>query len=106
MAIIYYRLLLKVWTMVIIYIVIACGAVLLVCLAVDRLPKNLRAKKGVTKQEFLNLALDTLKHVRRPTQLILIPITVYSGLEQGFRGADFNAVSICIPWSVSNGYLK
>ena len=32
---------------------------------------------------------------RRGYQLMIIPLTFWSGVEQGFFGADFTAVSIC-----------
>ena len=31
--------------------------------------------------------------MRNPQQLLIIPITFWSGIEQGFFGADFTAVS-------------
>ena len=39
------------------------------------------------------LIIATGKQMRRKKQLLLIPLTIWSGLEQGFFGADFTAVS-------------
>ena len=75
-----------------IYIAIACCSVLLISLAVDRLPKSLRDKKDINCKEVGELALNTLKHLKHPYQLILIPLTMYSGLEQGFYGAEWTGV--------------
>ena len=34
--------------------------------------------------------------MKNSKQLLLLPITIWSGLEQGFFGADFTAVSIVV----------
>jgi len=36
--------------------------------------------------------LATVSNWKDPAQLLIIPLTIYSGLEQGFFGADFTAV--------------
>ena len=36
----------------------------------------------------------TFRHMRKKEQLLVIPITFWSGIEQGFFGADFTAVSV------------
>ena len=33
------------------------------------------------------------RHMRKPKQLLMIPLTFWSGIEQGFFGADFTAVN-------------
>jgi hypothetical protein len=33
------------------------------------------------------------RHMKDPSQLLVIPLTFWSGIEQGFFGADFTAVS-------------
>jgi hypothetical protein len=43
----------------------------------------------------LSLLVATFKLMKNRNQLLLIPITIWSGLEQGFFGADFTAV-ICL----------
>jgi hypothetical protein len=40
----------------------------------------------------LSLLVATFKLMKNRNQLLLIPITIWSGLEQGFFGADFTAV--------------
>jgi hypothetical protein len=40
----------------------------------------------------LSLVAATLKHMKKHYQQLLIPLTIWSGLEQGFFGADFTAV--------------
>lgn len=39
------------------------------------------------------LLISTVKHMRNFNQLLLIPLTIYSGLEQSFLGAQFTKVN-------------
>ena len=39
------------------------------------------------------LLVATFKHMRKEYQILIIPLTFWSGVEQGFFGADFTAVS-------------
>ena len=65
-----------------------------VCLFVDRLAKDLRRVeiKGSLRYEIKDLLLSTLRHLRHKEQILLIPITMYSGFEQGFYNAEFSKV--------------
>ena len=45
------------------------------------------------KKSGVQLLVATFKHMRKPYQLFIIPLTFWSGVEQGFFGADFTAVS-------------
>jgi hypothetical protein len=40
------------------------------------------------------LLISTIKQMRNVNQLLLIPLTVWSGLEQSFLGAQFTKVKI------------
>ena len=40
----------------------------------------------------LKLCAATLRHMRDPRQILLIPLTMFSGLEQAFFSSDFTAV--------------
>ncbi|XP_042887689.1 UNC93-like protein [Penaeus japonicus] len=40
------------------------------------------------------LLANTFNHIRHPYQVFIIPITIWSGLEQGFLGADFTAAYV------------
>ena len=40
------------------------------------------------------LLIATFRHLKNPFQILLIPLTMWSGFEQGFFGADFTAVSV------------
>ena len=39
------------------------------------------------------MLLNTIKHVKNPNQILIIPLTLFSGFEQAFIGADFTHVS-------------
>ena len=75
-----------------VYIGIALLAVVLVAAFVDRLPKDLRSPRKVDCREVMGLILGTVKNLRHKEQLILIPLTMYSGFEQAFFGAEFSKV--------------
>ena len=78
--------------MVGIYIGIAILAVLIVCLLVDRLPSDLRDERGNVCRDMKALVTATAKHLRHKRQLLLIPITMYSGFEQAFYNAEWSKV--------------
>ncbi len=49
-----------------------------------------------------NLVLATWENLRDPNQILLVPISIWPGLEQGFLGADFTAVKnslICLKFN-------
>ena len=56
----------------------------------------------------LQLLIATFRNLKDPAQVLIIPITFWSGLEQGFFGADFTAVRMTIrsPWNHLNCYLS
>jgi hypothetical protein len=41
----------------------------------------------------VTLLISTVKHMRHLNQLLLIPLTIWSGLEQSFLGAQFTKVN-------------
>ncbi len=71
--------------------VIGAGAIGVI---VDRLPKELRRVeiRDTLSAEIKELLLSTVKHLRHKKQLILIPLTMYSGFEQAFYNAEFSKV--------------
>ena len=76
-----------------IYISICLAAILTTSIFVDHLPRHLVHKSGLTvKEEFFSLILTTLKHTIKKKQLLLIPLTIYMGLEESYFGAEFNRV--------------
>lgn len=62
--------------------------------------------EGMDKKSGLQLVMATANHLKNPYQLILIPITIFSGLEQGFLSTDFTQAFITCSWGVHNvGYV-
>ncbi len=41
----------------------------------------------------VSLLIATFKHMLNPLQLLIIPLTMWSGFEQAFFSADFTAVN-------------
>ena len=82
--------------MVGVYIAIALGAVVLVALTVDKLPKELSSKSNNVKKEIRELTSATFKHLRHPYMIIIIPLTMYSGFEQASFNAEFSKVPFFI----------
>lgn len=78
--------------MVGVYIAIAACAIAILCLFVDPLPKDLLPEKASLKEEIVGLLVATGKHLKKSWQLLLIPITMYSGFEQAFYNAEFTQV--------------
>ncbi|KAK2154829.1 hypothetical protein LSH36_256g04070 [Paralvinella palmiformis] len=78
-----------VWTMLGVFIGIAVLAVLLVIVAVDKLPLSMREDRKKAKQEVCKSLINTVIHLKKPNQCILIPLTMYSGFEQAFYSAEW-----------------
>lgn len=49
----------------------------------------------------LKLVVSTVKHLKNVNQLLLIPLTMWSGLEQSFLGAQFTKVFLELKLYVS-----
>jgi predicted MFS family arabinose efflux permease len=48
------------------------------------------------------LLFATFKHMKKPYQLLVIPLTLWSGVEQGFFGADYTAGYVSCVLGVHN----
>ena len=100
----------KIYIIAAIYLACSLAAALLVALFVDPLSKfeATEERKGKTQSTGLQLLVTgfmpwsiitvlfqvaTFRQMRKKEQLLVIPITFWSGIEQGFFGADFTAVS-------------
>ena len=74
-----------------IYVGCALVAVLITSILVDS-----HAKIGLkTTKKFNNpisLLINTIKHIKDKDQLLIIPLTLWSGFEQAYLGADFTKV--------------
>jgi cytosine/uracil/thiamine/allantoin permease len=84
----------QVRNLLIIYIVSALIAVLIVVVLLDpiKLDKEVSAEDRRLNPRLL---VSTAKHlVHSPTQILLVPLTIYSGVEQAFIGGDFTQVGL------------
>ena len=58
------------------------------------------------KRSGVELLVATFSHMKKPYQILIIPLTFWSGVEQGFFGADFTAGYVSCAWGVHNvGYV-
>ena len=82
----------KIYIIMGIFLGCSIAAAVLIALFVDRLTRfgNTDEKK---KLSGLELVKATSKQMIRKEQLLIIPITFWSGIEQGFFNAEFTAVS-------------
>ncbi|MGH0163073.1 UNVERIFIED_CONTAM: hypothetical protein FKN15_044132 [Acipenser sinensis] len=57
---------------------------------IDDLDKEAAQEFRDNRQPFFSVFLATFKHLRDKRQILLIPMTMYSGFEQGFLAGDYN----------------
>lgn len=76
-------------------IYLACGlvAILLVVILLDRLTGSLSRKK--LEDSSVELLIATIRHLRDRRMQLILPLTLFSGLEQAFIFADYTAVRPC-----------
>ena len=77
-----------------VYLVCSLLAAVIVAVLVDPLTRfgeeeREEAKAALSGKQLL---VATFRHMRDKKQLMVIPLTFWSGIEQGFFGADFTAV--------------
>jgi len=91
-----------------IYLACMVSACLIVAFGVDSLKRYREGKregsgKGLAGVQLLAI---TLKLLKEPNQLLILPITMFLGMEQAFVGADYTAAYVACAWGISNiGYV-
>ncbi len=98
----------KIKTLSGIYLGIAFFAVAFGSIFTDSLVRyGERDRDGMSsKLTGMSLLVATFKQMAKPNQLLIIPLTIWSGLEQGFISADFTAAYITCGWGVEKvGYV-
>ena len=73
-----------------IYVGIGVFAVLFVIALLDRLTGDLDRRKE--QESSVSLLIATIKHLRDKRMLLVLPLTMFSGLEQAFTFGDFTSV--------------
>ena len=75
----------------IIYLACALVAIMIVSLLLD--PITLDKESTEDRRLSPKLLVATVKHlITHPAQMLLVPLTMYSGIEQAFIGGDFTQV--------------
>lgn len=64
-------------------------AVLLIVFFLDQIETNTEEEKEKREQTFWMTFLATFRHLKDKRQCLLIPLTMYSGFEQGFLAGDY-----------------
>jgi hypothetical protein len=85
-----------------IYVGLALTAVCLIFFLLDNYDKiglNDNQQRKENKSP-INLLVNTLKHIKNKNQLLIIPLTLYSGFEQAYIGADFTKVKLILDFSI------
>lgn len=83
-------------TLLSIYVGIGVFAVLFVLVMLDRLTGGLDRRKA--QESSVNLLIATIKHLRDKRMILVLPLTLFSGLEQAFTFGDFTQV-LGVTWS-------
>lgn len=94
-------------TISLIYLVCVFAAVVFISILVDPLSRyGEKQRKGESELSGIQLLSATAYHLKKPYQQLLIPITVWIGMEQAFIGADFTQAYVSCALGVSNvGYV-
>jgi len=95
-----------------VYLICSVLSAVIVALFVDPLSKygeNERSGSDGKKKDKLSgsqLLVATFKHMKKPYQLLVIPLTLWSGVEQGFLASDYTAGYVSCVLGVHNvGYV-
>ncbi|XP_050733429.1 UNC93-like protein [Eriocheir sinensis] len=86
----------KIYVMATIYLVCSIVSSIIIAVLVDpltRFGENERTGSSTGKSG-KELLVATFNHMRHPYQLLVIPLTMWSGVEQAFLGADFTAAYV------------
>lgn len=91
-----------------IYLACMVSACIIVAVGVDSLKRykeGTREGSGMGLSGFQLLAI-TMKLLKEPNQLLILPITMFLGVEQAFVGADYTAAYVACAWGISKiGYV-
>lgn len=90
----HWMLLVQVWTLVIIYLIVALMAVVITGLFVGQLPEDRRGIKNTTMSasSIATSFLAVISQMRTTNQLLLIPITTFYGFLMSLFAAEFMKV--------------
>lgn len=86
----------QIYTMASIYLVFSLISSVIILAFVDPLSRFVtdETKDATAGKTGLQLLVATFNHMRHPYQLLIIPLTIWSGVEQAFLGADYTAAYV------------
>jgi len=91
----------SIYTIAGIYLALSFLAAIIVSVFVDPLSRFVQNEgKEVGKKSGGQLLISTFNHMKKKEQLLIIPITFWSGIEQGFFSADFTAGFVTCAYGV------
>lgn len=85
------------YTMASIYLIFALLSSVIIVLFVDPLSRFVGKKTEAAATEGkseIQLLIASFNHMRHPYQLLIIPLTIWSGVEQGFFQSDYTAAYV------------
>ncbi|ODN04684.1 UNC93-like protein [Orchesella cincta] len=91
-----------------IYLACSLTAAVLLAVFLDPLTRyGEKERNGSSSQlEGKELLIATFRHMRKPYQILIIPLTIWSGMEQGFFGAEYTAGFVNCAWGIEKiGYV-
>ncbi|CAG0879668.1 unnamed protein product [Cyprideis torosa] len=100
----------KIYTLSSIYLICALSSAVIIAFFVDPLTRYGEAdRNGPEGKEPLSgyrLLIATFLHLRNPYQLLILPLTLWSGVEQGYFSAEFTRAYVSCSWGTANiGYV-
>jgi predicted MFS family arabinose efflux permease len=98
----------KLYTLAGVYIGCAAAAAVIVAIFVDPLLRyGEKERTGESsKLSGYQLLTATGRQMIKPYQLLIIPLTIWSGMEQGYFSADYTQAYITCSWGIGNvGYV-
>merc|ERR1712223_1169550 len=92
----------KIYTIAGIYLACSLAAAVIIAIFVDPLSRFGEKERNEEKEKLsgLQLLVATFRHLKDKNQLLVIPLTIWSGIEQGFFGADFTAGFVTCAYGV------
>ncbi|KAK8737945.1 hypothetical protein OTU49_004314 [Cherax quadricarinatus] len=86
----------QIYTMASIYLVFSLLSSVIVVIFVDPLSRFVgnETYDATADKTGVQLLVATFNHMRHPYQLLIIPLTIWSGVEQAFLGADYTAAYV------------
>merc|ERR1712106_552560 len=92
----------KIYIIAGIYLFCSISSALIIAFFVDPLTRfgEDERKEGKEKLSGKQLLVATFRHMKKKKQILIIPLTFWSGVEQGFFGADFTAGFVTCAYGV------